>query len=120
MHTIWLDNLFTSIKLLQQLQKLGIGGAGTVQTTKTKREELDKVKGNKKKAHNQSPIKQIDQQLADLKLIYQSQIKWGTLYARLLEDKTVMEFAWKDANIVLFISTISDGSYSNLTLKLRS
>ena len=48
MHTIQLDNLFTSVKLLQRLWKLGIGGAGTVWTTKTKRKELDEVKGNKK------------------------------------------------------------------------
>jgi len=40
MHIIWLDNLFTSIKLLQRLRKLGIGGTGTVRTTKTKREEF--------------------------------------------------------------------------------
>ena len=48
MYTVWLDNLFTSIKLLQWLRELGIRGAGTVRTTKTKREELDEVKGNKK------------------------------------------------------------------------
>ena len=67
MHTVWLDNLFTSIKLLQRLWKLGIGGAGTVRTTKTKCEELNEVKGNKKgqgkapkKAQNQLPIEQMD------------------------------------------------------------
>ena len=38
-HVIWLDNLFTSVKLLTRLRELGIGGAGTVRTTKTKREE---------------------------------------------------------------------------------
>ena len=48
MHTIWLDNLFTSVKLLQELRRLGIGGAGTVRTTKTKREELDEKKESKK------------------------------------------------------------------------
>ena len=30
MHTVWLNNLFTSIKLLCRLWKLEIGGAGTV------------------------------------------------------------------------------------------
>ena len=38
-HVVWLDNLFTSVKLLTRLRELGIGGAGTVRTTKTKREE---------------------------------------------------------------------------------
>src|ERR1700722_2520757 len=36
-HVVWLDNLFTSAKLLARLRELGIGGAGTVQTSKTKR-----------------------------------------------------------------------------------
>jgi len=58
---------------------------------------LDEVKGNKKgqgkKAQNQLPIEQINRQLVKLKLIYQSQIKWGKLYKRLSKDGTVMEFA---------------------------
>jgi hypothetical protein len=29
-HVVWLNNLFTSVKLLIQLRGLGIGGAGTV------------------------------------------------------------------------------------------
>ena len=40
-HTVWLDNLFTSARLLEVLRELGIGGAGTVRTTKTKREEKE-------------------------------------------------------------------------------
>ena len=48
MYIIWLDNLFTSIKLLQRLWELGIGGVGTVRITKIKYKELDKVKDNKK------------------------------------------------------------------------
>ena len=40
-HTVWLDNLFTSARLLKRLRDLGIGGAGTVRTTKTQREEKE-------------------------------------------------------------------------------
>ena len=29
-HIIWLDNLFTSVKLLHQLREEGIGAVGTV------------------------------------------------------------------------------------------
>ena len=71
-----------------------IRGAGTVRTTKTKCEELDEKKGQRKgqgKGQNTSPIEQINRRLADLKLLHQSQIKWGTLYGRLSEDGTVME-----------------------------
>ena len=38
-HTVHLDNLFTSSKLLSTLREYGIGAAGTVRTSKTKREE---------------------------------------------------------------------------------
>ena len=31
-----------------------------------------------------------------------------------------MGFAWKDANIVLFISTVNDGKFHTLTIKLKS
>ena len=37
--------------------------------------------------------KQVNRSLADLKLVHLSQIKWGKLYRRLLEDCSVIEFA---------------------------
>ena len=40
-HVVWLDNLFTSARLLQKLREFEIGAAGTVRTTNTKREEMD-------------------------------------------------------------------------------
>ena len=54
------------------------------------------------------PAEQIDQRLADLKLTHAGQIEWGTLYAATSKDGQVIEFAWKDANIVLFISTVDN------------
>ena len=47
--------------------------------------------------------------LIDIKLTYDKQIKWGTLYSALLESYKVIEFAWKDAVTVLFLSTVHDG-----------
>jgi hypothetical protein len=40
-HIVWLDNLFTSVKLLNQLRQEGIGAVGTVRTTKTRREVVE-------------------------------------------------------------------------------
>jgi hypothetical protein len=124
-HVVWLDNLFTSVKLLTRLRGLGIGGAGTVRTTKIKREEqgdlecdievVTTTKGKKKKV----PTEQIDQRLAELKLTYAAQIPWGELYGELSEDSQVMEFAWKDANVVLFMSTVDDGKFNTLTMRLK-
>jgi len=47
-HVIWLNNLFISVKLLIRLRGLGIGGAETIQTTKTKRKEQGDFKGDVK------------------------------------------------------------------------
>jgi hypothetical protein len=38
-HVVWLDNLFTSVRLLQRLRELGISGAGIVRLIKIKRKE---------------------------------------------------------------------------------
>jgi len=40
-HVVWIDNLFTSGRLLKTLRGLEIGSAGTVRTTKTHREEIE-------------------------------------------------------------------------------
>lgn len=40
-HVVWIDNLFTSARLLQKLRESRIGAAGTVRTTNRKREEID-------------------------------------------------------------------------------
>lgn len=40
-HIIWLDNLFTSIRLLTQLEDDKFEAAGTVRTTRTKREKKE-------------------------------------------------------------------------------
>ena len=46
-HIIWLDNLFTSARLLRQLKKEGFGAAGTVRTAKTARETIEETVGLK-------------------------------------------------------------------------
>ena len=126
-HVIWLNNLFTSVKLLTRLRGLGIGAAGTVRTTKTQREEQGDLKGNikvatttkEKKKKKKVLAKQINQTLTELKLTHAAQIPWGELYAEVSKDGQVMEFTWKDANIMLFMSTVDDGKFSNLTLRLK-
>jgi hypothetical protein len=45
-HVVWLDNLFSSVKLFERLRSLGIGAAGTVRTTRTKREEMGEEEYN--------------------------------------------------------------------------
>ena len=123
-HVVWLDNLFTSIKLLTKLRGLGIRAAGTVQTTKTQRKEQGDLKGDIKVAtkgekKKKVPAEQISQTLVELKLTHSAQIPWGKLYAEVSRNGQVIEFAWKDANIVLFISTVDDGKFYNLTSRFK-
>ena len=44
-HIVWLDNLFTSVRLLVALKSEGFGAAGTVRTKKTAREVLEEKEG---------------------------------------------------------------------------
>jgi hypothetical protein len=45
-YIIWLDNLFTSKRLLLELAAVGIGAASTVRTLETPREHLEEVTGS--------------------------------------------------------------------------
>ena len=99
---VWLDNLFSSVKLFKRLRSLGIGAVGTIRTTRIKREEMgdkamdinedknikEQIKGKKK-----VPTKRFSASLIDLKLSHNKQIPWGTLYKELSKSYKVMEFA---------------------------
>ena len=58
--------------------------------------------------------------LAELKLTHAAQIPWGELYGELSKDGQVIEFAWKDANVVLFMGIVDDGEFYTSTLRLKS
>ena len=87
-HVVWLDNLFTTQRLLSFLRDRGIGAAGTARTNSN-----------------------IDYRLAKLKELSSTvdKIPWGQLYCAVSEDEKVIEFGWKDHGLVLFMSTVSDG-----------
>lgn len=118
-HIVWLDNLFTSVRLLSQLDEEGFGAAGTVRTTKTRREELETEEGTKAQRENQEKNRGLDQRLTDLKIKWDAVLEWGKLYACLSEDKRVLEFAWKDQAVVLFMTTVSNGQKTVKRLRRR-
>ena len=118
-HIIWLDNLFTSARLLSQLDLEGFGAAGTVRTTTTRREDLEAKEGTKAQREHIESNRGLDQRLADLKTKWNAALKWGQLYASLSDDGKVMQFAWKDQNVVLFMSTISNGEEKVRRLRRR-
>ncbi|EON63739.1 hypothetical protein W97_02967 [Coniosporium apollinis CBS 100218] len=121
-HVVWLDNLFTSARLLSTLREQGFGAAGTVRTTRTKAEYLAETAPNiqqsqqsqqqpQQRSQQQSREKDrgLDPSLLELKNNFSGQIPWGKLYGCLSKDGKVLEFARKDQNVVLFVSTVSQG-----------
>jgi hypothetical protein len=184
-HTVWLDNLFTSSKLLTTLRNYGIGAAGTVRTGQTKREENEEGRQQKetqsyelaelldsklvdpellnpkvfdlevldleiddlklldyeildpvlKLQQTVSSIQKItedihqtrfqdrtirakkpekeknfgmNENLTELKTKWSNHIPWGKLYGCLSPDQKVLQLAWKDSQIVLFMTTVID------------
>jgi len=47
--------------------------------------------------------------LTSLKKEYDSQITWGQLYAEVSKDGMVLQLAWKDHKVVLFMTTVLHG-----------
>jgi hypothetical protein len=87
-YCVYLDNLFTSTKLLKVLRDRGIGATGTCRKNSGISEDLAQ-----KKAIDKS----------------KDEIPWGTLFVRPSEDQQICFLAWKDNALVLFQSTITDG-----------
>ena len=79
-HVVWLDNLFTSARLLSILRDLGFGAAGTVRVTKTKRDEYEEKHGTEAQQQQKEKNRGLITFLSDLKLEYGAQLEWGQLY----------------------------------------
>lgn len=89
---VFLNNLFTSRKLLVYLAFKGYGATGTARTNS----------GIFKKFVD---LKKLDKK--------EDKIPWGTLERAVTQDN-VMQFAWKDNSVVLFQFTMYDGgSWTN-------
>ena len=118
-HILWLDNLFTSARLLTQLNIEGFGAAGTVRTTTTRREDFEATEGTQAQREHTEPNRGLDPRLAELKTKWNVALEWGKLYGSLSEDGKVLEFGWKDQNVVLFMTTIDNGRKTVKRLRRR-
>lgn len=118
-HIIWLDNLFTSARLLTRLEDKGFGAAETVRTSTTRREDIEATDGTQAQRTSTEPNRGLDSRLLDLRNKWNAGIDWGKLYGYLSEDKRVLELAWKDQNVVLFMTTVSNGQKKVKRLRRR-
>ena len=94
-YCVYLDNLFISTTLFSYLRRLGYGAAGTCRTNSGICQEFVV----KKKAEQAN----------------QSISQWGSIWQAPTKDNLVLQTAWKDNNLVLFLSNIH--SPINLPLK---
>jgi len=50
----------------------------------------------------------MNEKLIELKMKWSNHIAWGELYGCLSSDQKVLQLAWKDAQIILFMTTLVD------------
>jgi len=61
----------------------------------------------------------INEKLLELKIKWSNHITWGQLYGCLLSNEKVLQLAWKDTQIILFITTLIDASTTVSRLRKR-
>jgi Transposase IS4 len=182
-YCVWLDNLFTSKNLLQELRKRGSGAAGTVRMSVTRREqviemvdgdvpdlpgnpivsmeeehsmsqsidpelsldgdtqvsepvEIDRSEAintnlstttsksnNFTKSRDISNLKEaangMHPDLLALKRSFNKTLDWGRFFAVTVDDGNVLQFAWRDGSVVLFMSTVAADSQEVIRLRKR-
>ena len=108
-HIVWLNNLFTSARLLSKLIEIEFEDVDTVRTTKTRREMLEIIVSEKiqKSQSKKEKNKEFQNCLAELKTEYDAQLNWNTFYEDLFDDDQMLEFAWKNQQVMLFMSIVS-------------
>jgi Transposase IS4 len=182
-YCVWLNDLFTSKNLLQELGKKGFGGAGTVRLGSTRakqsienlhdnvpdlpckpikamEEDLsiaqtsdsqllldgetqmldpDEIDSNKEmitslstkppKGHNSTKSKEkskskevangMHPDLLALNRSYNETLESGRYFVVTADDGNLLEFAWCDGSVVLFMSTVSSADHEVIRLRKR-
>ena len=84
----FLDNLFSSPKLMDRLREMDIAATGTTRPNRVDSKQLSTMKSSEKS---------------------RDRIPWGTVYARKHKEEEVMQVGFKDNAFVLLLSTAFDG-----------
>ena len=118
-HVLWLNNLFTSARLLFIFRDFEFEVADIVRVIKTKKDEYEEKHDTKTQKQQKEKNKELDTFLSDLKLKYEIQLEWKQLYEVISVDKRVAQFAWKDQQVMLFMSTVHDDQQQIEKLRRR-
>ncbi|KAF6518527.1 hypothetical protein HZS61_002605 [Fusarium oxysporum f. sp. conglutinans] len=99
-HHVFTDNLFSSPQLFRLLRRLGYGATGTARPNSGITTEIKHIKETGK--------------LPDGK-----RLVYNEVYLIPTKDKKVLQIAWKDSSVVLFLSTVHSAAPLDRTLIKR-
>ena len=105
-YVVWIDNLFTSIDVIVTCKRIDFEVADTVRTFKTKRKKLEirtNIEVQKKRSESN---RNLNSTLFDLKLKHEIQIEWNIMYEKIINDVNVLQFAWKNQQMIFFMTSI--------------
>ncbi|KAJ0133681.1 hypothetical protein HZ326_23269 [Fusarium oxysporum f. sp. albedinis] len=97
-HHVFTDNLFSSPQLFRLLRQLGHGATGTARPNCGITTEMKHIKETGKAPDGTA-------------------LQYNEVYLIPTQDKQVIQIAWKDSGIVLFLSTVLSGAPHERTLK---
>ncbi|RKK77498.1 hypothetical protein BFJ68_g17968 [Fusarium oxysporum] len=97
---VFTDNLFSSPQLFRLLRQLGFGATGTARPNCGISTEMKQIKETGK-APDGTPL------------------RYNEVILIPMPDKQVIQIAWKDSSVVLFISTVHSGAPDERILKKR-
>ncbi|KAF5725211.1 ac transposable element-derived 4 [Fusarium mundagurra] len=99
-HHVFTDNLFSSPQLFRLLRQLGFGATGTARPNCGISSEMKKIKETGRAPNG-------------------TLLKFNEVIFIPMPDKQVIQIAWKDSGVVLFLSTVHTGAPHERTLKKR-
>lgn len=121
-HIVWLNNFFTSTRFLSKLIEIEFEDANTIRTTKIRREMFEVMMSEKvqKTQSKKEKNRKLQNCLAELKTKHDAQLNWDTLYENLSDDDQMLEFAWKNQQVMLFMSIVSTDKKTMTRMRRKS
>ena len=103
---VWMNNLFTSTDVIVTCFNIDFEAVDTVRIIKTKRKEQKEIKDIKTQKKRKEFNRDLNSILFDLKLKHEARIEWDTMYEKIINNVNVLQFAWKNQQMILFMTSI--------------
>ena len=103
---VWMNNLFTSTDVIVTCSDIDFEIVDTIRITKTKRKKQKEIKNIKTQKKRKKVNKNLNSALFDLKLKHEARIEWNIMYEKVTNEINVLQFAWKNQQMIFFITSI--------------